>query len=329
MATINRRWRAAIIRRLQPRRPQTLPITLRTRTIYVRPTRFGVFLAATLAAMLLGGLNYNNNLAILLALATSSIYLSSAALAHFTLSAITVHSVAAPPAHAGQPLHLVITVSVTGKRARHGLCIALDDRQTHWSVLPHQRTAVTLTVATQQRGWYPLAPLLLSTLYPFGLFCASAWIWPVATIMIYPPPERERVPLPTPHVPATPAPAPLPAHEQSDQLRFYRPGDAVHAIAWKASARRRRLLIRDSATPPAGKVMLAWQELAQLPIEQRISRLARWVIMAEHSHVAYSLHLPSCPVLGPDLGPDHCHRCLSALALLPNEHSNTIPPQSR
>ena len=327
MATITQRWRAAIIRRLQPRRPQTLPITLRTRTIYVRPTRFGLFLAATLAAMLLGGLNYNNNLGILLALATSSIYLSSAAFAHFTLSAITVHSVAATPAHAGQPLHLVVTASVTGKRARHGVCIALDHSQTHWTVLPHQRTSVTLTVATQQRGWYPLAPLLLSTLYPFGLFCASAWIWPISSIMIYPPLERESVPLPTPHLPATPTPLPDP--DQSDQLRFYRPGDAVHAIAWKASARRRRLLIRASATPRAGKVMLAWQQLAQLPIEQRISRLARWVIMAEHSHVAYSLHLPSWPVLGPDRGPDHCHRCLSALALLPHEHSNTITPQSR
>ena len=329
MASITRRWRAAILRRLQPRCPQTLPITLRTRTIYVRPTRFGVFTAAMLGAMLLGGFNYNNNLGILLALAISSIYLCSAALAHFTLSAITVHSVAAPPAHAGQPLHLVVTVSVTGKRARHGLCIALDQTQTHWTVLAHQRTSVTLTVAPQRRGWYPLTPLLLSTLYPYGLFCACAWVWPVSTIMIYPPLELESTPFPTSHAPAQRPPVPLPDHEPSDQLRLYRPGDSMHAIAWKASARRRRLLIRDSGATRAHAVMLTWQQVARLPIERGISRLARWVTMAEQSHVAYSLHLPACPVIGPDLGPDHCHRCLSALALLPNEHVNTLSPQSR
>jgi len=52
----------------RPRRPEALPQRLDRHRIYVLPTRFGLFVAVLLAAMLLGALNYNNNPALLLAL---------------------------------------------------------------------------------------------------------------------------------------------------------------------------------------------------------------------------------------------------------------------
>ena len=45
-----------------------MPKRLDRHRIYVLPTGFGLFLAALLAVMLLGALNYNNNPALLLAL---------------------------------------------------------------------------------------------------------------------------------------------------------------------------------------------------------------------------------------------------------------------
>ena len=45
----------------RPRAAETLPVQFDRRRVYVLPTRFGLFFTALLFAMLLGGLNYNNN----------------------------------------------------------------------------------------------------------------------------------------------------------------------------------------------------------------------------------------------------------------------------
>ena len=80
---------AALRQRLQslqflarPRQPEQLPMQLNRRRIYVLPTGFGLFLAALLAVMLLGALNYNNNPALLLALLLATTGLASLMAAH-------------------------------------------------------------------------------------------------------------------------------------------------------------------------------------------------------------------------------------------------------
>ena len=54
-----------------------------------------------------------------------------------------------------------------------------------------------------------------------------------------------------------------------------------------------------------------------LPVEARISRLARWVDEAERRGKRYRLRLPG-ESLGPAQGPAHRHACLRTLALLPH-----------
>lgn len=61
----------------RPRRPESLPVALDRRRIYVLPTRFGLFFAALVFTMLLGALNYNNNPALLLALLLGATALAS------------------------------------------------------------------------------------------------------------------------------------------------------------------------------------------------------------------------------------------------------------
>jgi hypothetical protein len=63
---------------------------------------------------------------------------------------------------------------------------------------------------------------------------------------------------------------------------------------------------------------VSWQATAGLPHEARVSRLARWVDLAERESRRYRLALPGHPALGPDLGPQHRHACQRALALMPH-----------
>ena len=90
-------------------------------------------------------------------------------------------------------------------------------------------------------------------------------------------------------------------------------------MAWKASARRDALLVREFEQPLGADAVLDWQALHGLRHEDRIRRLARWVDEAERESRRYRLRLPGQPELGPGHGAAHRHACLRALALLPRE----------
>ena len=74
-------------------------------------------------------------------------------------------------------------------------------------------------------------------------------------------------------------------------------------------------MVREFEQPLAVEISLDWRALAPLSHEVRISRLARWVDVAEREGRRYRLQLPGHPILGPDHGPAHRHLCLRALAL--------------
>ena len=99
-------------------------------------------------------------------------------------------------------------------------------------------------------------------------------------------------------------------------LRDYRSGDAQRLIAWKASARQDRLLVKEFAEPLAAEVALDWNATGALSYEARISRLTRWVLEAQAQNLSFSLALPESR-LGPARGSEHAMRCLRELALLP------------
>ncbi|HSX63127.1 MAG TPA: DUF58 domain-containing protein, partial [Pseudoxanthomonas sp.] len=152
---------------------------------------------------------------------------------------------------------------------------------------------------------------------PLGLARAWAWIWPEAPLLVYPAPESNGPPLPDDggqgqrtrlHA----------AGEDVHHLRAYRAGDPRRAIAWKPSARRDILLVREYEQPLSVEIALDWKDLAGLDYEQRIRRLARWVDLAERADRRYRLLLPGHPPLGPAQGPAHRHLCLRALALMPH-----------
>ena len=314
---LSARWLSARLLSLaRPRGPEPLPVALDRRRIYLLPTAFGWFFAALLLAMGLGALNYNNNPALLLALLLAGAANASLMAAHLQLSGLQVFAVEAEPVPAGEALALRVHVRAPPGRERRGLQVARGDNAGVLSLADGVGQAL-LSLPTRHRGWLETGRLRLSTTRPLGLARAWAWVWPDAPLLVYPAPEAQAPPLPEGAGAASSARL-NPAGDDVHHLRAYRRGDPVRAIAWKPSARRDTLLVREYEQPRGADVVLDWHSLHALPYEARIRRLARWVDDAERESRRYRLQLPGQAAIGPASGPQHRHACLRALALLPH-----------
>lgn len=299
----------------RPRRPEALPVRLDRRRIYILPTAFGWFVVLLLTTMAIGALNYNNNPALLLCLLLIGTTLSSLLWTQLQLGGLDIQAVHGEPVAAGRAMTLRLHAVAAPGRARQGLLVEGGDASATLT-LHDARGEAVLLLATQRRGWLDLPRLRISTSRPFGLARAWSWVWPQTPVLVYPAPEAAGPPLPMGGGDTAQARLHA-AGDDLHHLREWRQGDSRRAIAWKPSARRDALIVRELERPQGADITLDWPQTAGLAHEDRIRRLARWIDEAERDGVRYRLALPGHPAIGPDQGQSHRHACLRALALLP------------
>ncbi len=300
---------------VKPRGPETLPIGMHRRRIYVLPTPYGLFFAALLAAMTLGGLNYSNNPALILCFLMLSVMLTALLRGYLNLSGVRLEAVDAAPVHAGGPQRLRLRFAADGTRLREGLVLEQAGRRIAFSLDASAARQVELPRPTRRRGWLAAGRFKLSCRQPMGLFEVWSWLHPETNTLVWPALEKDP--------PAPPGEGgrdrPQPKRGDGEEpiaLRDWRHGDATRQIAWKHSARLDRLLVREYEQPNGSERLLSWEALAPLASDARARRLARWLADAERAGESSTLHLPG-QRLGPGQGPAHLHACFRALALEP------------
>jgi uncharacterized protein (DUF58 family) len=293
---------------------EPLPIRLHQRRIYVVPAGFGFFFGVVLVTMLLGALNFNDNAALMLTFALTGVVLISLPRTVRHLDQLALVAVHAEPVFAGEPLVASFRFTPADARERARLRLRVDGVDRVFD-LAEGGSTLAVTLQTQRRGWLPVGRSALWTDYPLGVFHAWSVLNPDQRLLVYPRPETAGPGLP-PGGQLGEGRLAKPEGEDWQGLRDYRSGDAPRRVAGKASAREERLLVKEFADPIAGEVTLDWNALGAIDYEDRISRLARWVLVAEDEQRPYRLRLPSVE-LGPALGPAHQANCLRELALMP------------
>ena len=155
----------------------------------------------------------------------------------------------------------------------------------------------------------------IETRYPVGLFRAWSYVQPDVETLVYPRPDD--APLPAAQV-IPDAGAALSAGIGTDDfagLRPYQPTDSPRHVAWKSVAHGNEVLTKVFAGRGAEELWLDFADLLDgLDLEQRLSRLAGWVLRAEREGYAYGLLLPG-KTIKPAHGPAHRDECLKLLAL--------------
>lgn len=303
------------------------PMDLVRRRIYILPTAQGILFLLVVFTMLLGSINYNNNLGFLFTFLLSSLAFVSLLHTHQNLVGLRVHAAAVLPVFAGERAALILTLGA-GSRVRVGLCLGFkDDEPVSVNLLAGDQIRVSVPMTTRGRGLFSVGTLTVSSAYPFGLFRTWSTLYPDLDYLVYPRPMAGPLHFGDENKdPDQKGAFEVKGTDDFKELRPYRPGDSLSRLSWKSFSRGRGLYTKEFTSHAGASLMLSWDALPQVDTETRLSRLCDMIQQAHRMALGYGLTLPGM-VIPPGEPKDlrHYHLCLRQLALFGSETSKREP----
>ena len=283
--------------------------------VYILPTGVGLIFGLMAFAMLMGSMNYNNNLSFVLTFLLTGIGFVAMHQCQRNLVGLELTFAGTDPVFSGQTIRFRVAITNRSKNARYGIRIYHDDASSDVHDLQAGESKIfILPVATNERGWIQLDRFGIRTLFPFELFRSWAWLHMDLRGLVYPAPSDD-TPEPPPTLVAH-------GHRQHDArgeedfagLRRYTDGDSPRHIAWKAYARSGQLLSKQFAGADTSSQWFSFGEIEEVDVEKRLSILTRWIINADRTAKDYGLRIPGneFPLAN---GNAQRRECLEALAL--------------
>ena len=292
-------------------------IVLGHRRVYIVPSRLGLLYGGTLAILLVGSINYALSLGFALTFLLAGMGIAAMVQTTRNLAQLSVRAGRSDPVFAGDAARFRLGLVNAGDFDRPEILLRhlASGAQLTVDVAASASAEALLAVPALRRGWLPLGRVMLETRFPVGLFRAWSYVEPDSRCLVYPRPESGALPPPAPNAQAGGARAHAQGSDDFSGLRGYQSSDSPRHVAWKTAARSDAMLTKQFAGDAVAEL---WLDLGDLPpalgLEQRLSRLAGWVLAAERMRALYGLRLPGTEI---QLGRGETHRaaCLEALAL--------------
>lgn len=294
--------------------PETPPVTLGQRRIFILPSRQGYVFAGTLLVLLVASINYSLSLGFVLTFLLFS--MAGVAMLHTwrNLAHLKLRPGRREAVFAGEAAHFTLSVE-TPSNMRYAIGLrGKDDEPVFTDVRPGEIASLTVARPAPRRGLVRCGRLEVFTRYPIGLFHAWSYVDFDLSVVVYPRPDLTAGAPPTHSGGAAEEGIPVPGDEEFNLLRAYHPGDAPKLIAWKALAREQGLLTKEFSAMASSELWLDLEQAHAPDLEGRLSILCHWVIQADRFGQSYGLRLPG-KALRPSRGEAHRTRCLEALAL--------------
>lgn len=297
------------------RETDNLPLSFKRKRLYIFPTAYGFLFLGILFAMLLGSINYNNNLGFMLVFLLGSITLISIIHTYRNMLGIKILSVSAEPVFAGKTgrFKFLVSAEVSDRRSigfmieKPHLVIENIDAKTDQTV--------RVKFFPRTRGLFIPGRMTVQSLYPLGLFKAWTVITPDASCVVYPAPHTGSFSFSGNHDgEAGSRESVLRGVDDFAGLKPYQPGDSMSRISWKSISRGLGVFTKEFTGVAGRMVMLDYEALDSEDTEHKLSRLCDMVIKAHNMNMEYGLLLPD-RTIAPEKGERHKHNCLTALAV--------------
>jgi len=297
-------------------------ITLTQRRIFILPTRQGLALALVLGLMLLGDINYNLSLGYVLTFLLAMMAVMSMLHAFRNLAHLEIRAGRTDAVFSGESAEFLLHFHNRSKLPRYQLWLRGENGGTVCFDVPaRQDTEASFPVLATRRGWLALGRLTLYTEFPLGLFHAWSYLHFDTRCLVYPKPMSD-APLPFGNSPDGAGKRSMAGDDDFAGLRNYVAGDALPRIAWKAFAGELGLQVKQFSTPLGEQLWLDFSDAPDRSEEEKLARMARWVLDAEKQGLRYGLRLPDGE-LPPDNGTAQRDECLRRIALF------NLPPQGQ
>ncbi|MBS3964017.1 MAG: DUF58 domain-containing protein [Methylomonas sp.] len=295
--------------------PVSGPVSLGHRQIFILPTGRGLGFAVLIVLLLLIAFVYANNLAYFLAFLLASVFFVTIVHTFKSLAGLVIRTSPNRPVFVGDTALFNLSIHNPDQGSRYA--IEAGFRHSAYQIVDvdaQQSKNLHLAAQTRRRGWLTADTIIIASRYPLGLFRAWSPLRFDHAVLVYPAPASQPVPFPDTAANGAYLGASQRGEDEFQGLKPYTAGDAIRQIHWKAYARGLPLQSKQYAAFGGGE---CWFDYADTPgghVEERLSRLCRWLLDAEQSGVRYGLILPQTSI-SPDQGQAHLDICLERLAL--------------
>lgn len=290
------------------------------RRIYILPNKAGLIFLLILFSIFITSINYGINLGYALNFILLSCGWLAIVFTYKNLARLGLEASASPAIFAGELAHFSLHLNNHKKQARYAIAIGFTKSTMQLVDIPEYSSHnLTLATQSQQRGWLPCPRIRLQTSFPFGLLTAWSYWQTTQKILVYPAPELNPPPLPFVEQSSSGVDF-IAGREEFSGVRNYQIGDPLKLLAWRQMARQsggsNETLI--SKNFEGGQRQICVLDFSSLPphlnVEEKLSRLCAWILLAEQEHVSYAFKLGALQ-LAHNSGEDHQRACLTALAL--------------
>lgn len=291
------------------------------RRIYVVPSKAGLFFTVIWVLMMLAGLNFNNNMGLMLVFLLFGLAQVILHKTFFNLRSLTLEQVNAEPIFLGEQITLQIQLGADQDKWQ----IRSDNKLSSDVCNIIQETGhLKLLIDSKHRGLQAVDRIKLLTRFPLGLFTVWVYCLPNESVLVYPKAESPCPEFPT-HGGQEGEQSTRLKGEELSGIRNYRQGDPIRDIAWRKTAQSNQTFVKEFNQTQGKHLLFDFAQVTTGQLEAKLSRLTAWVLAAEQSEAEYQLVLPGFDS-GMSNGENHKHHCLKALALFQSYDSS--PPNT-
>lgn len=296
------------------RSPKGNPQRLGSSTIYILPSGFGVAYGVLVLTLLTGAINYQISSVFLMTFLLAVVGLVSAWEAHANLKDLSIKLIGIEDVEQGKAAQAIFLIEAN-HRLRFGFEFQFVKdgviRQEH---IPTEGLQFIVPIETPERGYFALPRLVISSLFPFGLFYVWSYAYFDEHYYVYPAalsPGFWPTQTTNPH---------LNKKELIGEEEFYdlkqvdNPWAQPNLIAWKIAAKGQGWYLKTHDGEEGDYWQFKLEDSPERSVECQLQHLSFWLQEAEEDQAIYGLKLPqiSTPLTR---GEDHLKHCLRQLAL--------------
>jgi uncharacterized protein (DUF58 family) len=300
---------------VKKRNHQGNPQTVHSRNLYILPSGFGWAYGLVVVTLFFGAINYQMSTLFLMTFILAIIGLISAWEAHANLKNLSFQFIAVDDAQQGTPAKITLLIQANNKM-RFGVDFQIASQpKIRLEKIPPEGLQFIVPVETLTRGYFPLPPVIISGLFPFGIFR----VWSYAyfeqhSYYVYPQPIDPGF-WPEPCLDKNlKKKYALGDEEFYDLKQIENPWTEPNRIAWKIAAKGQGWYLKTMDSSEVDFWLFTLNDPAAKNLELNLQHLSYWLQTAESDGLIYGLELTASKTAF-SRGKEHLRHCLRQLAL--------------